>query len=143
MLNTVTLGMSLENVGMQGAFQLGPLPSELPPGITTQTIATGENTVYQSVNEMGTVQYVGITNDIERRAAEQMAEKGIQIKGIPGLGNLSRYDARAVEQVLIEQYGLGKNGGTLLNQINSIAPSNPIYQQSTQRGLEILDAVGR
>ena len=36
MLNTVTLGMSLENVGMQGAFQLGPIPGELPAGIVAE-----------------------------------------------------------------------------------------------------------
>ena len=39
--------------------------------------------------------------------------------------NLSREDARAVEQALIEIHGLSKNGGTLMNRINSIARSNP------------------
>ncbi|MGO8688142.1 MAG: hypothetical protein ACLQLG_00770 [Thermoguttaceae bacterium] len=103
---------------------------------------TGNNTVYQSVDAEGNVQYVGITNDIERRAAEQMAVNGIEIDAIDGLENLSRSDARAVEQVLIETYGLGTNGGTLLNQINSIAESNPIYEQAIQRGSQILQQVG-
>lgn len=48
-----------------------------------------------------------------------------------------RADAKAVEQVLIEHYG-GPNGGQLLNKINSIAPSNPIYASSIQRGCAIL-----
>lgn len=39
----------------------------------------------------------------------------------------SRPDARAVEQVLIEYYGIGSNGGSLINKINSIAQSNPAY----------------
>ena len=63
------------------------------------------------------------------------------IQRIPGLSNLSRADARAVEQVLIENFGLGKNGGTLLNKINSIAETNPGYAQAIQRGVQILRSV--
>jgi hypothetical protein len=51
---------------------------------------------------------------------------------------LSRYDARAVEQVLIEQYGLNN----LYNQINSIASQNPIYSEAVRRGIEILYIIG-
>lgn len=43
---------------------------------------------------------------------------------------------RAVEQVLIKENG-GPGGGQHLNKINSIARSNPIYEQSIQRGCEI------
>jgi filamentous hemagglutinin len=71
-----------------------------------------------------------------------MAQKGISIDAIPGLTNLSRADARSVEQVLIEQYGLGRNGGTLLNKINSIATSNPAYGASIARGKQLLALVG-
>lgn len=80
---------------------------------------------YTSTNSAGDVNYVGITNNIERRAAEQLASKGISINPIDGLENLSRSDARAVEQVLIEENG-GPGGGQLLNKINSIARSNPV-----------------
>ncbi len=55
---------------------------------------------------------------------------------------LSRADARAVEQALIEIHGLGKNGGTLLNKINSISPTNPAYGSQLQRGYELLKTVG-
>jgi RHS repeat-associated protein len=105
-------------------------------------VSTGDVAVYRSLNAAGEVQYVGITNSLERRAAEHLAEKGISIEGIPGLSNLSRADAKAVEQVLIEQYGLGKNGGQLLNRINSIASSNSIYESAIQRGRELLQLVG-
>ena len=98
--------------------------------------------VYRSVNAAGQVQYVGITRNLEVRAAAHLAEKGIEIAPIPGLLNLSRADARAVEQVLINIYGLGKNGGTLLNRINSIATIHPIYEQAIQRGTERLAQVG-
>jgi hypothetical protein len=61
-------------------------------------ISTGDVSVYTSENAAGDVNYVGITNNIERRAAEQFASKGINIEPIQGLQNLSRADARSVEQ---------------------------------------------
>jgi hypothetical protein len=68
-----------------------------------RSVNTGSNIVYQSIDEAGNVVYVGITNSLERRAAEHLGSKGIEIDAIPGLQNLSRADARAVEQVLIEK----------------------------------------
>ena len=108
-------------------------------GASTE-IGTGSTAVYQSVNAASEVQYVGITNNLARRAAEHAARFAIQ--RIAGLSNLTRVDAKAVEQVLIEYFQLGKNGGTLLNQINSIAQSNPVYAQAIQRGIQILKSVG-
>ena len=58
------------------------------------------------------------------------------------MGGLSRADARAVEQALIETHGLGKNGGTLINKINSISPTNPNYAAQLQRGYELLQKIG-
>jgi len=103
-------------------------------------VEAGANVVYRSVTAAGQVQYVGITNNLARRAAEHLASKGIQIEKV--LGGLGRSDARAVEQALVEIHGLGKNGGTLLNRINSISPSNPAYAQQVQRGYELLQSIG-
>lgn len=103
---------------------------------------TGDVLVYQSLNEAGETQYVGITNSILRRAREHLMGKGIEIEPIPGLGNLSRQDAKAVEQVLIEVHGLGKNGGTLLNKINAISSRNPGYVAGLRRGTELLERAG-
>jgi filamentous hemagglutinin len=83
-----------------------------------------------------------MTNNIERRAAEQLADKGLTIRPIAGLENLSRWDARAVEQVLIQENG-GPAGGQLINKINSIARSNPGYAKAIKRGCALLAAVGR
>ena len=102
----------------------------------------GKTAVYVSVAPDGTVQYVGITDNIDARAAAHMSQKGISIDAIPGLESISRADARAVEQVLIEYNGLGKNGGALLNKINSISTSNLIYASSLSRGMGILKSVG-
>jgi RHS repeat-associated protein len=101
--------------------------------------ARGATTVYRSV-AAGEVNYVGITNNLARRAAEQLSSKGIQIEKL--MGGLSRSDARAVEQALIEIHGLGKNGGTLLNRINSISPLSPAYTEQLRRGYQLLRTIG-
>jgi filamentous hemagglutinin len=106
------------------------------------TAGSGRTTVYTSTAADGSIQYVGITDSVAARAAAHLAEKGINIQPIPGLQGMSRDDARAVEQVLIEFNGLGKNGGSLLNKINSIATSNPIYASALSRGANILKSIG-
>lgn len=108
---------------------------------TATAAAGGGNVVYHSVVDGRTI-YIGITNNLERRAAEHLAGKGIVIDAIPGLANLSRADARAVEQVLIEFHGLSRNGGTLINKINSIARTNPRYAAALVRGRQLLQQVG-
>lgn len=52
------------------------------------------------------------------------AKSFLRYEVVPGATNLSRTEARVWEQTLINQYGLQKNGGLLLNKINSIAPKN-------------------
>ncbi|GAB5411026.1 MAG: hypothetical protein ChlgKO_01400 [Chlamydiales bacterium] len=95
--------------------------------------------VYRSVDpKTGKTQYVGITNNIDRRAAQHLKKKGIRIKPIPGMKNLSKTQARGVEQALIEHHGLGKSGGALLNKINSISTKNPKYGAALRGGKELL-----
>lgn len=111
--------------------------SHLPPVIPESV--EQPITVYQSKNkETGEVDYVGITNNFERRFGEHWRKKEIFIEPIQGLENLSPKDARAAEQALIEIHGLQKNGGTLTNRINSISEKNPIKAEAVKRGLEIL-----
>ncbi|WP_170836334.1 GIY-YIG nuclease family protein [Pandoraea sp. ISTKB] len=98
----------------------------------------GATTVYSSTDENGNVRYVGITDDLEARARAHLRQKGIIIEPIAGLQGISREDARSVEQVLIEYYGLGKNSGSLINKINSISSKNQIYADSLKRGVDIL-----
>lgn len=50
-------------------------------------------------------------------------------------------DARAVEQALIKTHGLGRNGGTLLNRINSISPLSPTYKDQLASGYELLQSI--
>ncbi len=98
-------------------------------------------TVYQSV-AANAPRYIGITNNLARRAGEHLAQKGITIEAIPGLSNLTKVDARAVEQLLIETYKLQSQGGTLLNKINSISQNNPIYTEAIKIGTQILNGIG-
>jgi len=102
----------------------------------------GNISVYRSFNaKTGEVNYVGITNNLPRRYGEQYHKKGIKIQEIQGLSNLTKSDARAVEQALIEIHLLEKEGGTLTNRINSIAQTNPKYAESVSRGAEILKEI--
>lgn len=97
--------------------------------------------VYRSINtETKAVQYIGQTGRFGKRAVEQAGR--FVIERIPGLSSLTKGEARSVEQVLIEFHKLGKNGGSLLNKINSIARKNPIYARSMREGAEILRKVG-
>ena len=106
----------------------------------TEAAIAGDVAVYTSKTASGVIQYVGITNNLAKRAAAHLAQKGINIA--PLMTGLARSDARAVEQVLIELNGLGESGGTLLNKINSIATSNPAYSSQLQRGYELLKTIG-
>ncbi len=92
-----------------------------------QEVNTGIYVVYRLV-ENGVTRYVGITNDFGRRAAEHLGQRGWQVERIPSLDRLSREDARAVEQVFIQIYGLSN----LHNRINSIAATNDIYSQAVR-----------
>jgi RHS repeat-associated protein len=100
--------------------------------------------VYTSIDPVtGKVNYVGITNNpVARFAAHRRAGLGVSPTGVPGLGSLTRAEARAVEQVLIEHFGLGKTGGSLLNKINSISSTNPIYASAKAIGNNMLHNLG-
>jgi len=119
------------------------LPNPIKAGTgmvnSSKAVEEGANAVYHSVQN-GVTQYVGITNNLARRAAQHLATKGINIE--PLMKGLSRADARAVEQALIEVHGLSKNGGTLLNKINSIAQTNPTYAAQVKRGYKLLRKTG-
>ena len=127
------------------SFAIGGASAGISPAVEALTARTLTSTsplanfVYHSVQGGRTV-YAGITNNLARRAAEHLAQKGINIE--PLFNNLSRIDARSVEQALIEIHKLGKKGGTLLNKINSISSKNPDYARALKRGYELLNKIG-
>jgi len=92
-------------------------------------VGKGTHLVYEGLDAAGNVKYIGITGrDAAVRFGEHFAaggEKGsLFFRTIQGAEGLSKTQARIWEQTLINQYGLQKNGGVLLNKINSIAPKN-------------------
>ena len=114
----------------------------LAASTASAALNTGPTTIYRSVDEAGNVNYVGITNDVERRAGEQFRGKGINIEEIPGLNKLSRPTARAVEQVLLNRYGFLRSGGQLLNAANSVGKANPLLGAALECGQALLAAAG-
>lgn len=139
--NPAAIGGTAKNIAQNVADAAKQAMQRLAGVKNTATVG-GKTCVYSCVVD-GTTRYVGITDDVVRRGAEHMRDKGVKVTHIMGLDNLSRADARAVEQTLINYYGLGKNGGTLLNKINSIsATRNPTaYETALIRGKELLDSV--
>jgi len=103
----------------------------------------GKTCVYNCVVD-GVTRYVGVIDDIVKRGQAHLRGKGIVISKIRGLDNISRADARAVEQTLIDYHGLGKDGGTLINKINSISSvkNQTKYEQGLIRGAELLKKAG-
>jgi hypothetical protein len=83
--------------------------------------------VYQGVDIAGDIRYIGMTG---REASIRFGEHTmsgssnsfLRFSVVEGATNLTKMEARILEQTLINQYGLVKNGGQLLNKINSISP---------------------
>lgn len=133
-----------DNVGDVGRTVDGLQEAGAGVRATDESVSIGGQTCVYSCVVDGVTRYVGITDDIVKRGQAHLREKGIVIDKIEGLQNLSRADARAVEQALIEFHGLGKDGGTLINKINSISKiNNPTkYEQGLIRGAELLKNAG-
>lgn len=97
-------------------------------------------TVYRSVKDNVT-EYVGITTDFARRKAEHF-NAGRIVDEIPGLQNLSKFDARSIEQTLINKFKFKDLGDALSNINNSISPRRvQYYNRALNRGKELLDTI--
>jgi RHS repeat-associated protein len=88
-----------------------------------------------SVYKKAETAYVGISKNLAQREL-QHGEKLVEVAG-----GLTRQQARGVEQAIIEQKGLAKNGGALTNKINSIAKTNSIYKEAVEFGKQLLKSI--
>lgn len=75
------------------------------------------------------LKYVGITKrDPLLRFAEHARSGGknvgLEFEVLKAQTNLTREQARIIEQTVINKYGMEKNGGQLYNLINSISPKH-------------------
>ena len=90
----------------------------------------GAHAVYKGIDAAGVARYIGTTERAPAlRFAEHLNSIGtgkelLNYRVMDGATGLSKTSAKVWEQTLINQYGLQKNGGYLLNKINSIAPKN-------------------
>lgn len=97
---------------------------------------SNKNSVYLSRRSDGSIEYCGVTCSMTRRAAEHLRESGRIITELTG--QLSRYQAKGIEQAIIEKVGLPN----LSNVINSIATSNPNYNAAVSFGRSFLEGLG-
>ena len=93
--------------------------------------------VYYAVEASSERCYFGITNNFARRVAQH----GERFRVIENLNlQLTRNQARVVEQTLIEEYGGAiSQGGTLANRINSIAEGGALWNLTLQTILPFVD----
>ena len=90
-------------------------------------LEVGTHLVYTGIDAAGVTRYVGITGrKLAEREAEHLAATGtgrevLIYRAVKGTEGITKQEARVIEQKMINQYGLQKDGGQLLNKINSIA----------------------
>jgi hypothetical protein len=142
-IGTVAIGYATAGIGSAVAGGIEALATVVGgSGIVTNAINTlaattriltgastaGAYDVYRGVSiTTGEVKYIGMTSQgVEVRAAQHFAtdpaKASLTFERIRSLSGLSYNEARVQEQILINQYGLARNGGQLINRINSIAP---------------------
>jgi RHS repeat-associated protein len=107
---------------------LPAITSLVPVKQVVKEVIKNNNLVYHGIDAAGKVRYIGITSrDAAVRFGEHLNSVGtgkelLRYEVIEGAIGLTKKQARIWEQTLINKYGLGKNGGQLLNKINSISP---------------------
>ena len=99
--------------------------------IASGTAKTAENagqySVYTGMDTDGNVKYAGITSRQPEVRFNEHINSGtnratLNYQVSEGKTGLTKAEARRQEQLLINQYGLEKDGGQLYNKINSISP---------------------
>ena len=90
---------------------------------TVEKTARRNNSVYVLKDDTGTVQYVGRTNDVDRRRAAHSANParaGLEMEVIASGLNLT--ESRALEQAGMAYYHTINTANKMNNQINSVSP---------------------
>ena len=99
----------------------------VPGGGEGSAAAKGDVFVYRIVDDLGKTAYIGITNNLKRRAAEHGVGELSKIAE-----GLTREQARGLEQALLVR--ARELGIPLTNKINSIARSSKIYDEAVAFG---------
>ena len=98
--------------------------------------------IYQGLSfTTGQTVYYGMTSQAASIRGHQHGGR-FDAVAIPGLQNLSYYQARAAEQYLIMQSGGAGGRSALVDRINSISPLNPNFAPLVRQGREIVNQNG-
>ena len=96
------------------------------------------NTCVHKGFDLNNVPYYGITDDFTARSSAHARSWRKMTPGkVKGLENLSRYNARCVEQAIISSKGLQ----SLSNAINSVSPKRSDYTKMLANGQQLLQAL--
>lgn len=91
--------------------------------------------VYRGKNDSGEVVYIGITNDIKTRDYQHSSKnRPFKIEQYEELTDLTEGDARTIEQLLINEYGIDN----LENKSNSISNKRKLYEPAVEHAREKL-----
>ncbi|HEX7018164.1 MAG TPA: RHS repeat-associated core domain-containing protein [Patescibacteria group bacterium] len=106
-------------------------------GFNEESRSTAEYIVYGGYDKVtGALKYVGITcRDLATRVAEHLRSGDPQkILNYEVLHRAKGFTtAKGSEQTYMDTHKLVKDGGQLVNKINSISPSNPVLDQAKQQ----------
>jgi hypothetical protein len=120
--------------------------------VSAKKVSEDTYSVYQGIDRTtGEVKYVGITkrnpNDrfSEHRRSKDGNRNSLEFDTINNAVNLSRNNARVIEQAIINNKGLSRNGGALVNKINSVSPAKQAAALSAASNATraASDAIGR
>ena len=115
-------GIAAGAMVVASASTLGAIASTVAEKATEKT-AKRDNSVYVLKDDAGVVQYVGRTNNVDRRKAVHGANPvraGLQMEVIASGLNLP--EARALEQAGMAYYHTINTANKMNNQINSVSP---------------------
>ncbi len=125
-------GLGMMGVGTAIGGGLAVSVNQPSPQVVTQTpnMKGGPYSVYEGRDGNGDLRYAGITKqDPQARFNQHGRATGSGREDLdysPRYSNFSEYGAHKMEQSYIDKYGMQKNGGQLLNKVNSISPSYQI-----------------
>jgi RHS repeat-associated protein len=127
-------------IGVAGILPVGKAAKAAKFARELAGAGTATTDVYIGIRAGQEVNYAGISKNPAARAAQHRATGLLDDLRVITPTKLTRAQARAVEQALIERFKA--SGASYLNKINSISPQKPYYNQAVTWGNAWLQANG-
>lgn len=121
----MVMNSALGNLGRAISSEAAMAEASVASGTTSNVVRYSG---YTGFDKGGIMRYVGITSRntsirIGKHIASNTERASLQFRAVKTATSMTKAQARAWEQRIINANGLQKNGGVLYNKINSIAPS--------------------